>query len=144
MEERAWQYIQQIDSLGGSVRAIERGFIQAEIEQVAYDYQHALEQEQTIVVGVNRFISAEEERPALLRVDPALGKQLAARLAQLRQRRDNELVQQRLQALAYAAAGTENLMPFIIDAVEAYATLGEISDTMRHVFGTQREFRSIE
>jgi methylmalonyl-CoA mutase N-terminal domain/subunit len=144
IEEQAWNYIKQIDEIGGSVRAIERGFMQAEIEQAAYQYQLALEHERAIVVGVNRFAHEHEERPPLLRVDPELGKRQAEKLAALRQRRDNEQVQQKLRALEQGAAGTANLMPLIIDAVEAYATLGEISDAMRHVFGEQHEFRSAE
>ncbi len=144
IEEQAWDYIQSIDDLGGSVHAIEHGFMQAEIEQAAYTYQRSLEEERTIVVGVNRFIMENEERPTLLRVDPEVGKQQAAKLALLRRRRDNEQVQQVLTALERGAAGTKNLMPLIIDAVEAYATLGEISDAMRHVFGEQHEFRSIK
>jgi methylmalonyl-CoA mutase N-terminal domain/subunit len=144
IEERAWKYIRRIDELGGSVRAIERGFMQAEIEQAAYEYQKALEKEETVVVGVNRFTQEEEQRPPLLRVDPEIGRRQAAKLAALRQRRDNERVQQTLSALENAARGTDNLIPLIIDAVEAYATLGEISDAMRRVFGEQREFRSIE
>src|SRR5712691_266937 len=144
IEEQAWKYIEQIDALGGSVHGIERGFIQAEIEQAAYDYQRALEEQRTIVVGVNRFIQEDEERPALLHVDPEVGKRQAAKLAALRRRRDKERVQQTLTALERGAAGSENLMPLIIAAVEVYATLGEISDAMRSVFGEQREFRSIE
>ena len=144
IEERAWAYIEKIDALGGSVRAIERGYMQAEIEQAAYDYQRALEEEQAIVVGVNRFVLEDEQRPALLRVDPALEKRQTAKLAALRERRDNERAGQALSALECAAAGTDNLLPFIIDAVEAYATLGEISDAMRRVFGEQREFSSVE
>lgn len=144
IEEQAISYIQQIDALGGSVRAIERGYMQAEIEQAAYNYQLALEQEQAIVVGVNRFTQEEEQQPALLRVNPEVGKRQVAKLVELRQQRDNALVEQRLSALERAAAGTENLMPLLIDAVEAYATLGEISDALRHVFGEQREFRSLE
>ncbi len=144
IEEKAWDYILQIDALGGSVHAIERGFLQAEIEKAAYEYQRTLEEERTIVVGVNRFIQEQEERPALLRVDPEVGRRQAAKLATLRQRRDDERVQQVLKALERGAASTENLMPLIINAVEAYATLGEISDAMRHVFGEQHEFRSIE
>ena len=142
LEEKAWQYIEQIDALGGSVHAIERGFMQAEIEQAAYEYQHALEEKRAVVVGVNRFVSENEVRPELLHVDPELGERQAAKLAALRQRRDNERVQQTLSALERGAAGSENLLPLIIDAVEAYATLGEISDAMRHVFGEQHEFRS--
>ncbi|HLI04979.1 MAG TPA: methylmalonyl-CoA mutase family protein [Ktedonobacteraceae bacterium] len=144
IEERAWKYIERIDELGGSVRAIERGFMQAEIEQAAYDYQKAQEKEETIVVGVNRFTQEGEQRPSLLRVDPEIGRRQAAKLAALRQRRDNERVQRTLNALENGARGSENLIPLIIDAVEAYATLGEISDAMRRVFGEQREFRSME
>ncbi len=144
IEEQAWDYIRQIDALGGSVRAIERGFMQAEIEQAAYDYQLALEDQRSIVIGVNRFTQEHEERPALLHVDPAIGQRQATKLAALRQRRDNIQVQQALTALEHAAAGSQNLMPFIIAAVETYATLGEVSDAMRHVFGEQREFRSAE
>ncbi len=144
IEERAWQYIEKIDALGGSVRAIERGFMQAEIEQSAYDYQRSLEEGHTVVVGVNRFVGGEEGRPELLRVDPEVGRRQGARLAALRERRDNERVQQAISALEQAAAGNDNLLPFIIQAVEAYATLGEISDAMRRVFGEQREFRSVE
>jgi len=144
IEERAWNYIKRIDELGGSVRAIEHGYMQAEIEQSAYDDQLALEQGRSIVVGVNRFTEEEERRPALLHVDPEVGRRQAAKLAALVQRRDNERVQQALAALESGAAGSENLMPLIIAAVEAYATLGEVSDTLRRVFGEQREFRSIQ
>ncbi len=144
IEEKAWDYLRQIDALGGSVRAIERGYMQAEIEQAAYDYQRALEEQDSIVVGVNRFTQEQEVRPALLHVDPAVGRRQAAKLAALRQRRDNIRVQQVLAALEHGAAGSGNLMPLMIDAVEAYATLGEISDALRRVFGEQREFRSIE
>ena len=143
IEEQAWEYIRQIDELGGSVHAIERGFMQAEIEQAAYDYQRAMEEQKAIVVGVNRFTTENEERPTLLRVDPEIGRRQAAKLAALRLRRDNERVQQALAALEQAARGTENLIPLIVAAVEAYATLGEISDAMRHVFGEQREFRTV-
>ncbi len=144
IEEKAWNYIRQIDELGGSVRAIEHGYMQAEIEQAAYDYQLALEEQRSIVVGVNRFTQEQEERPALLHVDPEVGRRQAAKLASLRQRRDNVQVQQALAALERGAAASENLLPLIVSAVEAYATLGEISDTMRRVFGEQREFRSIK
>ena len=144
LEEQAWDYIRRIDDLGGSVHAIEHGFMQAEIEQAAYAYQRDLEEERTIVVGVNRFTLEHEERPALLRVDPEVGERQRAKLVSLRRRRDNERVRQVLTALERGAEGTENLMPLIIAAVEAYATLGEISDAMRHVFGEQHEFLSIE
>ncbi len=144
IEKRAWEYIEKIDALGGSVHAIEHGFMQAEIEQAAYEYQLALEEKRAIVVGVNRFTIEQEIRPDLLKMDIEMGKRQAAKVAALRQKRDNALVQQKLHALEQGAAGTENVMPLIIAAVEAYATLGEISDTMRRVFGEQHEFRSAE
>jgi methylmalonyl-CoA mutase N-terminal domain/subunit len=144
IEEQAWDYIHKIDELGGSVHAIERGYMQAEIEQAAYHYQLALEQKQAIVVGVNRFVLENEAPAKLPHLDEEVGKQQAAKLADLRLRRNNELVQQRLQALEEGAQGSENLMPLILAAVETYATLGEISDTLRHVFGEQHEFRSME
>jgi len=144
IEEQAWDYIRKIDELGGSVHAIERGYIQSEIEQAAYTYQLALEQKQAVVVGVNSFALEHEAPPKLMRLDPEVSKRQAAKLAALRQRRDNELVQQRLQTLENGAHSNENLMPLIIDAVESYATLGEISDTLRSVFGEQHEFRSME
>jgi methylmalonyl-CoA mutase N-terminal domain/subunit len=144
LEKQAWEYIEKIDELGGSVRAIQNGYLQAEIEQAAYEYQKALEEKRTIVVGVNRFEIENEVRPALMRVDPEVGRRQAAKLAALRQKRENEAVQQRLAALKHGAEGTENLIPLIIDAVEAYATLGEISNAMREVFGEQHEFRQIQ
>ncbi|HEY7414449.1 MAG TPA: methylmalonyl-CoA mutase family protein [Ktedonobacteraceae bacterium] len=144
IEQQAWQYIERIDDLGGSVRAIERGFMQAEIERAAYNYQLALEQERAVVVGVNRFVQEDEQRPQLLRVDEEVARRQIAKLSTLRQRRDNTLVEQKLRALSQAAEGSDNVIPHIIEAVEAYATLGEISDAMRRVFGEQREFRSIE
>jgi methylmalonyl-CoA mutase, N-terminal domain len=144
IEAQAWEYIKKIDALGGSVFAIERGFMQAEIEQAAYTYQKALEEGQAVVVGVNRFTLEHEEQPALMRVDAESGRRQAVRVAELRQRRDNARVGQVLAALEAGAAGEANLMPLIIEAVEAYATLGEISDAMRRVFGEQREFQSLE
>jgi len=144
IEQQAWEYIKKIDDLGGSVYAIERGFMQAEIEQAAYTYQKVLDEEQAIVVGVNRFTLENETRPQLLRVDEEVGKRQAAKVAALRQRRDNQRVQQALSELEAGAASESNLMPLIINAVEAYATLGEISDAMRRFFGEQGEFRSLD
>ncbi|GCF10197.1 acyl-CoA mutase large subunit family protein [Dictyobacter arantiisoli] len=144
LEQRAWQYIQEIDALGGSVRAIEHGYLQAQIEEAAYVYQRALEEEQSIVVGVNRFQTATSEPFTSQTIDPQIVQRQTARLAALRQKRDNALVGQRLQILEQAARGNSNLMPPIIAAVEAYATLGEISDILRQVFGEQRELRRID
>jgi methylmalonyl-CoA mutase N-terminal domain len=142
IEQRAWDYLHKIDELGGSIHAIEAGFIQAQIEEAAYAYQRALEDEEVIVVGVNRYQVDKHEHSSLHTIDPLLGQQQAKRVAALRQRRNNELVSQRIHALEQAARGTENLMPYLIAAVEAYATLGEISDTLRRIFGEQREFRN--
>lgn len=142
IEQRAWDYLHKIDELGGSIHAIEAGFIQAQIEEAAYAYQRALEAEEAVVVGVNRFQVDKHGHSSLHTIDPLLGQQQAQRVADLRQRRNNELVSQRIHALEQAARGTENLMPYLIAAVEAYATLGEISDTLRHIFGEQREFRN--
>jgi len=143
LERRAWEYIQKIDSLGGSVRAIEQGYIQREIEDAAYTYQREMDEGRRIVVGVNKFGADEEQHPAILRVDPALGQRQAAKLAALRDRRDNAQVGAALAALEDTARGTANLMPRILEAVESYATLGEISNTLRAVFGEQRGRRVV-
>jgi methylmalonyl-CoA mutase N-terminal domain/subunit len=143
LERRAWEYITKVDELGGSVRAIEQGYLQREIEEAAYTFQRDLEEQRRIVVGVNRFQIEEEPPIALLRVDPEVGRRQAARLVSLRERRDNAAVGAALVALEEAARGTANLMPRILAAVECYATLGEISDTLRRVFGEQHEERRV-
>jgi methylmalonyl-CoA mutase, N-terminal domain len=139
LERQAWVYIEAIDALGGSVRAIEQGYIQREIGDASYRAQRELEQGERIVVGVNRFQMEEEHRPDLLRVDPAIGRRQAEKLAALRARRDNAAVGAALSGLSEAARGTTNVLPLILHAVECSATLGEISDTMRAVFGEQHE-----
>ncbi|HLV98154.1 MAG TPA: methylmalonyl-CoA mutase family protein [Ktedonobacterales bacterium] len=139
LEKRAWEYIQKIDDLGGSVRAIEIGYMQNEIEEAAYRFQKDMEAGKRVIVGVNKFQVQEDIRPDVLRVDPALGRQQAQKLAALRQRRDNAATGAALAALEEAARGRDNLLPRILAAVEAWATLGEISDTLRRVFGEQHE-----
>ena len=143
LERQAWDYIHTIDELGGSVRAVEQGYIQREIEEAAYTYQQELEADRRIVVGVNRFQVEEEHSIPILRVDPAVGQRQAAKLEALRQRRDNAAVGAALAALEDAARGTANLLPRILSSVECYATLGEISDTLRRVFGEQRDERTL-
>ena len=143
LERRAWDYIEKIDNLGGAVRAVEQGYIQREIEEAAYDYQRDLEANRRIVVGVNRFQIAEDPSIEILRVDPEVGRRQAAKLAALRQRRDNAAVTAALSALEDGARGADNLLPHILAAVEVYATLGEISDTLRRVFGEQRDKRTV-
>ncbi|MEO7003717.1 MAG: methylmalonyl-CoA mutase family protein, partial [Ktedonobacterales bacterium] len=134
---RAWDYITRIDDLGGSVRAVEQGYIQSEIEEAAYRYQRELEEGKRIVVGVNKYQQAATQHPALLKTNPEAGRQQAAKVAALRERRDNAAVGAALDALGAAARSSENLLPRIVAAVEVYATLGEISDTLRAVFGEQ-------
>jgi len=136
IEARAQDYIDQIDRLGGAVAAIEKGFVQKEIGTSAYRYQQEIEKGQRVVVGLNRFQVAEEEKPSgLLKVDPAVGEKQVARLKELKSTRDNAAVKQALAELKAAAQGTDNLMPPILKAVQTLATLGEVCDTLRAVFG---------
>jgi methylmalonyl-CoA mutase N-terminal domain/subunit len=121
--------------LGGALAAIEQGYIQHEIQEAAYRYQRAVESGDQAVVGVNRFESDTDAKPTILRVDESIREQQLHHLAALRTRRDAAAVTTSLNALAVAATGTENLLPFILTAVEAYATTGEICHTLRRVWG---------
>jgi len=139
IEARARKYIERIDALGGMLRAIETGYVQAEIQKAAYEYQQAVEHGDHVVVGVNRFV-AEEERPIpILRIDPEIERAQVARLQALRVRREKAKVRAALAAVEARAQSGENLLPAIQAAVEAYATVGEISDALRHVFGEYTE-----
>jgi methylmalonyl-CoA mutase N-terminal domain/subunit len=138
IEERALAYIQQIDEMGGAVKAVELGFPQHEIQKSAYRYQQDIETKSRIVVGVNEYVIDEPE-PEIMRVDPLLEQQQIERVRALRAQRDASQVTAALQRLHTAAQGSANLMPLLINAVEAYATLGEIADTLREVFGEHRE-----
>ncbi len=136
IEARAQDYIDQIDRLGGAVAAIEKGFIQKEIQDSAYRYQREIEKGDRIIVGLNKFQVKEEAKPAdLLKVDPAVGDRQVARLKELKATRDNSTVQTALAELKSAAEGDLNLMPPILKAVKSLATLGEICDTLRAVWG---------
>jgi methylmalonyl-CoA mutase N-terminal domain/subunit len=136
IEAKAQEYIDQIDRLGGSVAAIEQGFVQKEIGAAAYRYQQEIEAGSRIVVGLNKFQVKEEEKPKdLLKVDPEVGDRQVARLKELKSTRDNAQVAQALATLKEAAQGDANLMPPILAAVKCLATLGEICDTLRGVFG---------
>ena len=139
IEGGARDYIDRIDALGGALAAIEKGFIQGEIQNAAYGYQQAVERGEIIVVGVNRFQQGGQRMPPVFRLDPALERQQADRLRDLRASRSAKQVEQSLCDLERAARGSENLMPRIIAACEAMATLGEISDCLRRVFGEYRE-----
>ncbi len=135
IEARAQEYIDQIDRMGGAVAAIEKGFIQKEIGASAYKFQKEIEKGERIIVGLNRFQTVEEKLTGLLKVDPAVGEKQNAGLQELKNTRDNAAVQKTLAALKTAAQGTDNLMPPILKAVQALATLGEVCDTLRGVFG---------
>jgi methylmalonyl-CoA mutase N-terminal domain/subunit len=139
LERRAADYIKKIDAMGGMLRAIEIGYVQREIQEAAYQYQRAVETNDTIVVGVNRFQSAEDAAPPTLRIDPSVEPAQVARLRALRERRDNNQTENALAALQAAARGPENLLPRILAAVEAHATVGEISHRLRRVWGEYRE-----
>lgn len=140
---RADDYLRKIEALGGMLRAIESGYIQREIQESAYRYQRAIETNEIIVVGVNRFKVAEEPTVPILRVDPAIEQSQIERLRSLRNRRDAKSVEQTLAKVESAAEGTENLLPRILDCVEAYATVGEISNRLRTVWGEYRESPTI-
>ncbi len=136
IEARAKDYIDQIDRMGGAVAAIEKGFIQKEIGDSAYRYQREIEKNERIVVGLNKFQVKEEGKlKGLLKVDPAVGDKQMARLKELKSTRNNGTVQQVLAELKTAAQGDDNLMPIILRAVKSLATLGEICDTLRSVWG---------
>jgi len=135
IESEAMDYIRRIDSIGGTLRAIETGFIQNEIQNAAFQYQQEIESGKRVVVGVNRFQMDEPAKPPLFRVDPAIERAQVESVRRMRAFRDSVKLGQTLAALDTAARGTENLMPRILAAAEAGATVGEISDTLRRVFG---------
>jgi len=135
IESRVQEYIEKIDAMGGALAAIERGFIQREIQESAYRYQRAVERREQIVVGVNEFVVQEETTLRRLKVDPAVRKRQIERLKALRERRDSEKVQTLLTRLREMAQGEDSLLPIILECVEAYATLGEICGVLREVFG---------
>jgi methylmalonyl-CoA mutase N-terminal domain/subunit len=134
IEQGALEYLARIDTMGGTLRAIETGYIQGEIQNAAFEYQKAVERGDQIVVGVNRFQMQAGAIPRF-RLDPALEQSQIDRLRQARAGRDTTLTTRCLQELEQAARGTENLMPRILAAAGAYATVGEISDRLRTVFG---------
>jgi methylmalonyl-CoA mutase N-terminal domain/subunit len=139
IERRAYEYFDRIDQSGGVVPAIEQGFFQREIAESAYRYQKEIEQRERTVVGVNDYLAEETVRIPLLKMDPEGERRQIARLRQVRSQRDDETVTACLARLQKAARGDENLMPSILDAVRAYATLGEMCGVLRQVFGEYRE-----
>jgi len=143
IEKRVEAYIKKIDEMGGAPAAIEKGYIQREIQDSAYQYQREIEKQERVVVGVNRFQAAEEKPTNLLRVDPAVRISQIEKLEKLKSERDDKAVKENLAQLKRAAEGSENLMPPILGAVKAYATLGEICDVMREVYGEYQQVTTV-
>ena len=140
VEQEAMAYIDKIDSLGGALAAIEQGFIQREIQESSYRYQKDVESKKRAVVGVNMFVSPFPKIEGLLRLDPEVERRQKERLAQVKRDRDSEQVSIALKRLEETARGADNTMPAFIECVEAYATIGEMCDVLRGVFGEQKEF----
>ena len=139
LEKRADNYLDKIETLGGTIKAIERGYIQSEIQNAAYEYQRSVDAGQSIVVGVNRFTMQEEKSVAILRVDESLERKQVERLRALRLRRNEETWRNALTQVEDAARDGSNLMPRIIQAVESYCTVGEIASRLRAIFGEYKE-----
>ncbi len=135
IEKGVNEYLQKIDELGGAVSAIEQGYVQKEIHRAAYEYQQDIDSKKQWIVGMNTLTIENEAKPELHRVDPKVAEMQVQKINELKARRDNENVNHKLSALKAAAQGEENLMPFILDAVRDYATLGEITNVLREVFG---------
>ena len=139
IEEGVMDYINQIDKLGGAPKAIERGFIQREIQNSAYKYQKDIENKERIIVGVNQFQSEEEPMKDLLKVNPKIEKRQVEKLSAVKKKRNNQEVQKNLNHLKEIASSEQNVMPAILDCVRSYATLGEICDQLRAVFGEYKD-----
>jgi methylmalonyl-CoA mutase N-terminal domain/subunit len=139
IEKRAKDYLDKIDALGGMLKAIERGFVQQEIQSAAYEYQRAVDHGEATVVGLNKFTQEQEKAVPIQRIDEDLERKQVERVQALRARRDPRPWKQAVDAVRAAAGAGESLMPKIVAAVEAYATIGEISDAMRGIFGEYHE-----
>ncbi len=139
VESAANEYIRRIDDMGGMIAAIERGFPQTEIANASYQYQHSVERGASVIVGVNKFAAEQNQPIEVLQIDPAVEQKQIARLCELKRRRSQVEVDRALGALRGAAAGKGNTMPYILDAVRAYATVGEMCSALREVFGSYTE-----
>ncbi|MCK5331361.1 MAG: methylmalonyl-CoA mutase, partial [Candidatus Marinimicrobia bacterium] len=135
IEQEARAIIAEIDNLGGAVQAIEQGWIQNEIACSAYDYQRGVDDGTNIVIGVNKYIDDDQAEPATLKVNLAAVEQQKKHLDDFKKKRDNSIVSNQLSVLSQRAAGSENLLPTIIDCVRSRCTLGEIADNLRESFG---------
>jgi methylmalonyl-CoA mutase N-terminal domain/subunit len=143
VEAGAREYLEKIDAMGGMLRAMETGYVQREIQESAYRYQRAIESQEEIVVGVNRFQIEAEQQVPLLRIDAALEQAQVERVRAVRARRNAQATETALNKLEQAATTTENLLPLILECVETYATVGEISNRLRRVWGEYRETSTI-
>nr|WP_234697887.1 methylmalonyl-CoA mutase family protein [Candidatus Kryptonium thompsoni] len=139
IEKRVWEYIEKIEAMGGAIKAIEAGYIQNEIAKSAYEYQMQIERKEKIIVGVNEFKTEEKQKIEIFKLNESAIKNQIERLKKLRKERDNGKVMLALKRLRESALLGENLIPPIIECVEAYATIGEISDTLREIWGEYRE-----
>jgi methylmalonyl-CoA mutase, N-terminal domain len=139
IEQRAALYLEKIDAMGGTLRAIERGYVQQEIQNAAYEFQQGVDRQENVVVGVNRFHTDEKNAIPIQRIDEALEARQVERVRALRQRRDKAAWEAAIRGVEEAARGGQNLMPHIIHAVESYCTVGEISDALRRIFGEYQE-----
>ena len=140
LEEGAWDYFDKIDAMGGMIEAIEKGFPQKEIQEASYRYQKAVESKEEIVVGVNECVSDDTPlQIKTLHISPALREHQVQRLQRLRAQRNHQTVKQTLSELKGAAQSDQNLMPLLINCVKEYATLGEICDTLKEIFGAYQE-----
>jgi len=138
-ERACYEYFDKIDALGGMVAAIEKGFPQREIHEAAYTYQRQVERKEKIIVGVNDFVADKEQPVDLLVIDETIARRQRQKLEEMKKKRDQARVRQTLETLGAAAASDRNLMPYILECVRAYATLGEMCDVLRKVFGTYEE-----
>jgi methylmalonyl-CoA mutase N-terminal domain/subunit len=139
MEEKAWEYINKIDDMGGMLAAIDKGFPQMEIADAAYHYQRQIDQKEKVVVGVNKYVVQEKAPPEILKIDEAVEEKQIARLQKVKKERDNRKVAQILRDLRAASRTDKNLMPYVIEAVKEYATEQEICDVWRDIFGEYRD-----
>src|SRR5690606_31588350 len=138
VEEAAFKYMEVIDSMGGAVEAIEKGFMQDEITRAAYDFQKSVENGEQVVIGVNKFVEDSVKPKNVFRIDDSIRLTQMEKLQTLKNSRSSEDVSKALSELKAVATGSQNTMPYILNAVENYATLGEISNVFREVFGEYR------
>jgi methylmalonyl-CoA mutase N-terminal domain/subunit len=138
VEQKAWELVNKIDAMGGSVSAIEAGFMQEEIARSAYEYQRNIESGEKIIVGVNKFTIDKETPIPGFKIDDHIRVMQSERLQQLRAKRETLKAERCLQEISAAAKDGRNLMPFVIEAVENYCTLGEVADVLRKVFGEHK------